>query len=1140
VIPIKSWLFGSAPGSIVHGPPGTGKSQTIVNIVADCLARGERVLVVCQKRAAIDVVSERLRAVGLDDLCLVVHDSESDRRQIFSDLKDQISALREYAPGGFARERGRLAEEIDRKETELEEYYKALHLPHSNIGLSYRQLVGKATQLYNRNPLLRSDPQIEGLLSTRSSDDLDRAEEHLRELSHLWESAAPNANPWTHRTHDFALTRPVRDDIATRIQSAKEAADVVEQFGRSRGFGVMFGGRASEFISTASEWCRWATEVTTSTRIELCSIWLQRTSADNRRDLQVTTKELEGISALASKFIHIAPNAAISAAVGRTNESQLEQVIQAIGALEKRHLHGWWRVLTPSYRAAVRMWRALGIEDGLRGNLEGLAIVRQQCSRCYDRRRAIAGMRLLNVGLSAESADAIVIKTIEDNLAGCRDAFKLREAAKANTFIAELKNAMETKNPSALAGWFKSIETGIARARLLENLGRSLDELKRWLAPEYLAGILAAAQQGKRVGPEIENLASHLDRVPHLCAFDAACSASEDLVTKLLACLAASQTQAGVSVWDRWKSVLRYSAYSVWINSCLKQTPILQSLTPELYERNRRALAAAISRKRAIEVQSIQDRWLEAQSILHSVRPSPLVALGKQLVTRGPNSKRLRQAVAAGAESGIFTLRPCWMMNPNTACQIFQLNSGMFDVIIFDEASQCPLEQAVPILYRGRRVVVAGDEKQLPPTSFFLSATPFDDEENSPEEVEVPIEDQLQRDLIRDVLATTDLLTVCDSVLRNSYLDMHYRSEHPLLIQFSNKAFYGGRLQCPPNVTSDGTVDIPIEVRFANGVYERQTNETEGRSVVKLLRELWLEKGFTGTLGVVTFNLKQEDLIQNLLQMEALRDEPFRLKYETECDRKDGRQDVSFFVKNLESVQGDERDVMIFSTTFGLDSIGQFKRFFGPLNREGGEKRLNVAVTRAKKKIFIVTSLPVSQISDVFASTGSRKATKVSGRDYLQAYMRYAEAVSKDDNQTREVVERQLEELAKMAGFSIVGAESNLDFDSEFEVAVFDALTKHGLTVDQQVGDSGFRIDLAVRNPKRDDTYALGIECDGRSYHSSFTARARDIWRQQILESRGWTIHRIWSTNWWMDPDAEVAKILSRIQSMDPSTEPNS
>ena len=335
------------------------------------------------------------------------------------------------------------------------------------------------------------------------------------------------------------------------------------------------------------------------------------------------------------------------------------------------------------------------------------------------------------------------------------------------------------------------------------------------------------------------------------------------------------------------------------------------------------------------------------------------------------------------------------MMNPNTACQIFQLSLGMFDVIIFDEASQCPLEQAVPILYRGKRVVVAGDEKQLPPTSFFLSVTPFDDEENSPDETEAPIEDQLQRDLIRDVLATTDLLTVCDSVLRNSYLDMHYRSEHPLLIQFSNKAFYGGRLQCPPSVKSDGAEEIPIEVRSTNGVYEHQTNEMEARSVVKLLRELWLEKSFTGTLGVVTFNLKQEDLIQNLLQTEALQDELFRVKYETECDRKDGRQDVSFFVKNLESVQGDERDAMIFSTTFGLDSTGQFKRFFGPLNRDGGERRLNVAVTRAKKKIFIVTSLPVSQISDVFASAGSRKATKVTGRDYLQAYMRYAEAVQR-------------------------------------------------------------------------------------------------------------------------------------------------
>jgi very-short-patch-repair endonuclease len=862
-----------------------------------------------------------------------------------------------------------------------------------------------------------------------------------------------------------------------------------------------------------------------------------RASADHK-DLQIAAKQLEAVSALANKFIRVSPDPTISVAMDRTNESQLEQTIQAVGALEKRHLGGWWRVLTPSYRAAVRFWNALGLEHALRGSLEGLATVRQQCGRSRDRRMAIAGTGPLGLGLSTSSSDADIVRTIGDNLAGCRDACKLTDASRNNTFIAELKKALETKNPSGLAAWFQSIDTAIARAQLLESLGRALDELKRWLEAEYLSGILIAATQGNPVGLELERLAAYLDRVPHLCAFEAAREGCDELVTKLLHGLAATRTEAGVAVWDRWKSVLRYSAYSVWINNCLKQTPILQSLTPELYERNRRALAVAISRKRAIEVQSIQDRWLEAQSILHSVRPSPLVALGKQLVTRGPNSKRLRQAVAAGAESGIFTLRPCWMMNPNTACQIFQLSLGMFDVIIFDEASQCPLEQAVPILYRGKRVVVAGDEKQLPPTSFFLSVTPFDDEENPPDEAEAPIEDQLQRDLIRDVLATTDLLTVCDSVLRNSYLDMHYRSEHPLLIQFSNKAFYGGRLQCPPSVKSDGVDEIPIEVLAANGVYEHQTNEMEARSVVKLLRELWLEKGFTGTLGVVTFNLKQEDLIQNLLQTEALRDESFRIKYETECDRKEGRQDVSFFVKNLESVQGDERDAMIFSTTFGLDSNGQFKRFFGPLNREGGEKRLNVAVTRAKKKIFIVTSLPVSQISDVFASAGSRKATKVTGRDYLQAYMRYAEAVSKDDHQTREVIERQLGELAKMAGFSVAGASPNLDFDSEFEVAVFEALTKRGLKVDQQIGDSGFRIDLAVRYPQREDRYALGIECDGRSYHSSFTARARDIWRQQILESRGWRIHRIWSTNWWMDPDAEVAKIVSRIESMELPPDP--
>ena len=1131
------WESRQSPGSIVHGPPGTGKSQTIVNIVADCLARKERILVVCQKRAAIDVVFDRLRAVGLDELCLIVHDSESDRRQIFSDLKEQIASVREYVPNGFAQERSRLAEEIDRRELELEQYHRALYLPRAT-GFSYRQLVGKATSLYNADSSLHSDPRIEELFRTKTRTDLDRTEEQLQELAHLWEAALPKTNPWVHRLQDFALTRPIYDEIANQINKCVSFANKVDEFTNTNGLGVTFADDPSKFIRNASEWKDWLETLIRSSRLQHCSSWLHRCTANQNTDLGDALQQFEALSPIANSMINTAPDPKLKTFIEAQNEAQLDAIIQAGDVLKKKYVRGWWMLLTPSNRAARRVWESCGLNKTLRNSIANLDSVRTQCLRQQQRNHIASVLSRLGLAPDLAVPDSALIDAIRVNSTACRDALKLIEAAQNNLSLEALRAAIEKNDLTEIASWTGTINIAIARAKLLVALLEAMRQLERWLKAEYVANLFSTCQKGALIRSELESLALSLDRVPQLCAYDAARFGSPELAQNALSILDSTSTESESVVWNRWNSTLLYSAYTVWANSCRKDTPILQSLTPDLYERNRRALAAAISKKRALEVQSTKDTWHQDQHALHSLRPSPLIALGKQLVTRGPNSKRLRQALAFGTEAGIFTLRPCWMTNPNTACQIFQLNPGLFDVVIFDEASQCPLEQAVPVLYRGKRAVVAGDAKQLPPTSFFLSVTPIDDDDGTSEGAdEETTEDQLQRDLIRDVMATTDLLTACESVLRNSYLDMHYRSENPLLIQFSNKAFYGGRLQCPPSVNSDHA-EVPIAVLATNGIYERQTNEIEAREVVQLLRRLWFEQSFEGTIGVVTFNLKQEDAIQNLLQTEALQDERFRVKYETECDRKDGRQDVSFFVKNLESVQGDERDVMIFSTTFGTARDGQFKRFFGPINKEGGERRLNVAVTRARKKIFVVTSLPVAQISDIFSAAGSRTGpTRVTGRDYLQAYMRYASAVSSSDHKGRDSVEKQLGELAKMAGFSAPKEPTNLDFDSEFEISVYEALTKRGLTIDQQVGDSGFRIDLAVRHPDRPGTYLLGIECDGRAYHSQFTARARDIWRQQILEARGWKIHRIWSTNWWMDPEAEISKILLRIKSATGGTE---
>jgi very-short-patch-repair endonuclease len=435
------------------------------------------------------------------------------------------------------------------------------------------------------------------------------------------------------------------------------------------------------------------------------------------------------------------------------------------------------------------------------------------------------------------------------------------------------------------------------------------------------------------------------------------------------------------------------------------------------------------------------------------------------------------------------------------------------------------------VIHRAKRVVVAGDEKQLPPTSFFKSSFSFADDTETEEADEVAITDEsaLQERIAeaqrQQAIGVEDLLEASKPLLHESLLQVHYRSEHPSLIQYSNAAFYSGQLLIPPSVHIAGNTAAPLVLIETNGVYEKKRNLVEARRVVELMRELWLDHTDDPTAGVVTFNEVQRDLIEDLLQEEAAKDPIFRARFEQERSRQDGHQDVGFFVKNLESVQGDERDIMVFSTTFGRDPEGRFRRFFGPLNQLGGERRLNVAITRAKRRNYLVTSMPLSEISERCATGDIGPGGAVTGRDYLHGYMQYVRAVCNCDEDGQDQALRLAGKLSQSNFRSVsVGEE-----ESPFEVDVREAIESIGYKTVVQVGEAGFRIDIAILHPKPECGYLLGIECDGKTYHSGWSARARDVWRQQILERRGWNIHRIWSTNWWLNRDAEIQKIQAKL-----------
>ena len=445
----------------------------------------------------------------------------------------------------------------------------------------------------------------------------------------------------------------------------------------------------------------------------------------------------------------------------------------------------------------------------------------------------------------------------------------------------------------------------------------------------------------------------------------------------------------------------------------------------------------------------------------------------------------------------LLDMFPCFLLSPETVSEILPLKKGMFDTVIFDEASQMYIESAIPSIYRANKVIVAGDDKQLRPSSTFSS--------RYVDEVE---DDEEDREKIA-ALEEESLLDLAKINFQSVHLTYHYRSQSEELINFSNYAFYGGRLKIAPNVNSNSDYGVPIErIKIANGLWENNENIEEANKVVELVAKLFKERKNKDTIGIITFNKKQQDLIEDLLEHRAQDDNEFKKAYIEEIDRIENDEDISLFVKNIENVQGDERDIIIFSTAYAKNVNNRLSSNFGTLNQDGGENRLNVAVSRAKKKIYVVTSIEPEELSV--------DNSKNNGPKLLKKYLQYVRAVSNEDKKEQQII------LNSLVDSSINSSE--IIHDSDFEAEVYDELVKRGYEVHTQVGVSGYRIDLAIYDREK-SRYILGIECDGAAFHSSKSARERDIHRQNYLESRGWTIHRIWSKHWWRNPKAEIDKI---------------
>lgn len=1039
---------------VLIGPPGTGKSQTITNLITHCLATGKSVLFVSEKMAALEVVHRRLGEVGLQEKCLELHSGKANKKEVLAQLEMSLRAVEAPAPV----RRDALARDLDGVRDRLNAYVEALH---------------------------RERPSGESVFKV------------LSRLIGLGEGAAVDLG-WQR----IAATNAAALETARRAALEAQAGASEASVGPTnplRGIGH------TEYSPL------WEEQAEAALADAIRSLEQYQRTGENIRAALISEgglPEMDDCAAL-QRVLSLLPSAP---RIGRA----------ALVAEE-------WGRLAHEAREALRA------VDQTRDE-------RAYLGRRYDRRPEDLDPGALLAGLnqaqakwflprffavrawSKRFAASTSPKQPTDPIAARADLERLdgfqARAAELESASGDLKTlfgdawmgeSTETGRLSEALGWAGQIReaavdlsraTGVSTEGLLESWSRLLPD-EAGISDELRASMDAFsgnAESAKSAAAAAFALVSPVDTEPWNRVDPAGCLEQARRWSD-------AWQRERVRPWCRWQSVRKGAigsglgalveaveagsisfgsirevferSYGIdWYKHTISDDPVLRDFQSESHER-------AIRRFRELDDQLLEATHEAVRSRIAEQRRSPAqMATGHQggFLRREMQKKRRHRPIRTlFKEAGdlIRELRPCVLMSPLSVAQYLDPSLPRFDVVVFDEASQMPVWDAIGAIARGDQLIVVGDPKQLPPTNFFGKSIEVEADEGEVEDLESVLDECIASNLPAHTLS------------------WHYRSRHESLIAFSNRHYYDGRLITFPAAVNDGVgvTWCPVE----DGEYDfgkSRTNRREAEAVVEeIIRRLTDPVLSKATIGVVTLSQAQQSMVEDLLDL-ARRERP-------EIERFfDAESREPVFVKNLENVQGDERDVILFTVCYGPDKTGKVRMQFGPLNKDGGWRRLNVAITRARREILVFSTLRADQID--------LNRTRSAGVRDLKRFLEFAER-----------------------GEDAFAAELETDLtaehDSPFEAEVCSELESRGWTVHRQVGCSGYRIDLAVVDPQRPGRYLLGVECDGASYHSAPSARDRDKLRQSLLEGLGWTLHRVWSTDWWENRDREVEDLLAAL-----------
>jgi very-short-patch-repair endonuclease len=1046
---------------VIEGPPGTGKSQTITNLIAHLLASGKTVLFVSEKMAALEVVHRRLNSLGLGAFCFELHSSKAKKSDVLKQLGTALDAAGTRTVKDWEVE----AERLSSLRHDLNSLAQAVHRVYPN-DLTVYGAIGLCVQYGDTRPAVMNWAD----LNTHNRAELEGLRQISRRMAALGAqipdmSAHPLAGirktNWTPTWQQKLL-----DDASEMKRLAQALQDVAAPILNRTGL-------AEKGLSLAgfSELDRLADVLIFAPKVP---VGITRTAHD------------EGSR---GKLAFLVQHGKERASVWNSLSGAYRNEVATLSAAELKLQWTdaettWWPRKWFAKRAVLnrlRLYRNDGArpaEEGLHDFIATLARVNAE-DRVVDS-MAVEARSLLQEGFVGDQTDWSAVAQSEEwartfsdvvyRLAGS-DAEVLRTLRTNLQVLVTEDRGMLNANAAIGAALFRyrdlyrdfvaHMEKLVATGECVKMLG--LDANASGVLPRLMSMMQEWQTSSRQLQPW-----SLWQRV------------RADAIAQSLMGLVGPLEAGEVAMTDAGE-FFEYSYQSWWLKKAVDGEPVLSTFSSADHERKIREFRQADERFQKLSQQYIVAKLSGQIPSSAGVAPGADSELGR---LRRELQKQRKHAPVRQLMQSLPTLlpklKPCMLMSPLSVAQYLDPAHAQFDVVVFDEASQIPVWDAVGAIARGRQLVCVGDPKQLPPTNFF----------NRVDDSEEGVGDENIQDL-------ESILDECLSIgMPKLSLNWHYRSRNESLITFSNITYYDSQLVTFPSPTTE---DNGVRFERVLGVYDRggsRTNRAEADAIVASIEKHFLNpKSKLQTLGVVTFNQAQQNLIEKLLDA--------RRRISADLDQAIATTaHEPLFIKNIENVQGDERDVIYFSITYGPDAAGKVNMNFGPLNLEGGHRRLNVAVSRARQNVVIFSTLLPEQIDlSKVRATGVRDL-----KNYLDFAIRGPRAL----------VEQVL--------------PTGLEPDSPFEQEVIAVLRNKGWVVHPQVGVSGYRIDLGIVDPRAPGRYLLGVECDGRTYHSGATARDRDRLRQYVLEGLGWELFRIWSTDWWLNPQEPIRKLEARLE----------